>query len=442
METITGIGLAAGRGERFRPLTLKAKGFLRAKAAVLLLGRRVMDWILGILQAQGLQDFVILTKGKENRYQIKAIVGYGESVGARIRYSPVSLDRENAGSADALLANLDYFNIGGTVFVFPTDSVLDIDLAAMVAQHRRTGAAVTIASAAQPAEFVAGQYGWIDHGPDGRVAGFVEKPSLAAIRARLGEGPLPILSTNAGFYLMEAAVLRAISAHPEVEALRARAFDIGGDLLPWLVRHGYPVYAHQIGRMGDLGNIASYLDTMGHMLFGRFHSITPLMPPAVPGRPGVMIDPETLALTDLQSGLTLAEKMAQGLVDLRPPLRIGKYVRIFPGVTLEACNIDDDCELSAGATIRRASIGPGSLIGPGCLIEDALLGFMVEALSTPEQPVVLQGGVAIGDEVILQAGVALRDGVLIHPRLKVPRGITLPPRAEVESLEQILEALW
>ncbi len=150
MEHVVGVGLAAGAGVRFRPLSLKAKGYLRAKAAVRLLGRRVLDWIVGILQQQGIEEYIMVTKGKENRYQIKSIVGYGESLGVRIRYSHMRFDNENTGSANATLTNLDYFDVQDTVFIFPTDSVLDINLEAMLEQHRRTNAVVTIAAAAHP----------------------------------------------------------------------------------------------------------------------------------------------------------------------------------------------------------------------------------------------------------------------------------------------------
>ncbi len=129
METVIGIGLAAGKGIRFRPLTLKARGYLRSKAAVRFLGSRVLDWIIQILHQEGLGDYLIVTKGK--RYQTKSIMGYGEAHGVRVRYSPVRLDNNNTGSADATLANLDFFDVQQTAFVFPTDSILDIDMAAM-----------------------------------------------------------------------------------------------------------------------------------------------------------------------------------------------------------------------------------------------------------------------------------------------------------------------
>ncbi len=446
MNHVTGLGLAAGHGMRFRPLTLKAKGYLRAKAAVRLLGRRVLDWLIAILQQQGVDDFIMVTKGKENRYQIKSIVGYGEALGVRVRYSPVRYDHENTGSADAILTNMEYFDITNTAFVFPTDSVLDIDLPAMLAEHHRTGALVTIAAARQPAEVIANRYGLIDRDEKNRVLGFIEKPTMEEIYALHAvttdnKVTLPPLATNAGFYLINSNELRKISAHPDVIAMRKHRYDIGGDLLPWLAKNGYPVYCYEIGRMGDLGNIPSYLETMGDVLHGLFPSMSELMPSMSLGSEQYTIEHESLVMTDPITHLTLGEKIEKGLVKIKAPVRIGKYVRVFPGVTLSECNIDDDCEIFENATIIRSSIGAGSMIGPNCLIEDTLTGTMVELQSTEKAPIELRRFVAIGDEVIIRSGVTLDDSVTIFPRLKVPSGIKVPANTDVESAEKMLEFL-
>src|SRR5207302_5103445 len=46
---VVGIGLAGGRGVRARPLTLKAPGYLRSKAAMSFLGRRLIQWVIQVL---------------------------------------------------------------------------------------------------------------------------------------------------------------------------------------------------------------------------------------------------------------------------------------------------------------------------------------------------------------------------------------------------------
>lgn len=446
VQQVIGVGLAAGKGERFRPLTLKAKGYLRAKAAVRFLGRRVLDWLVDILRQEGVSDFIMVTKGKENRYQIKSIIGYGDLLGVHVRYSPVRFDHENTGSADAILTNLEYFDLRETIFVFPTDSVLDIDLRHMLDVHQQSGAVATIATAMQPAESIADRYGLIKCGDDGRVQGFVEKPSLETIQRLYGvengeTASLPLLPTNAGFYLFDAAALRTIGRQQEIIDQRRQQFDIGHDLLPWLVKHGYPVHVAKIGRMGDLGNIPSYLETMRDALNNQFTSLNALFPHLYPGDNGVMIDHESMMMTDPITRLTLAEKIARGLVTVIPPVRVGKYVRIYPGVTLQECNIDDDCEIFDQAQIIRSSIGAGSMIGAYAYIEDTLTGIMVEVNSRHGQPVILQNYVAIGDEVIIRPGVTLCDSITIHPRLKIPSGITVPARTDVQGPEQILDCM-
>jgi len=439
MQQIVGIGLAGDQGGRFHPLTLKAKGYLRSKAAVLLLGRRVLDWILDTLKSQGIEDFIMSTKGKENRYQIKNMVGYGDALGIRVRYSLVSQARLDTGSADTLFSNIEYFNLRDTLLVFPTDSVLDCDIAAMFAEHRRHGAVVTIVATDKPAEMISGQYGLLHCRDDGRVEQFIEKPSREQIEVIYGNiGTAPRLPANTGYYLMDAAVLHEISRHPDIVAMRKQSCDIGDHLLPWLLAHDYPVYMHRVPRLGELGDISGYLATMSDILHGRLAIAHRLLVHGYPGAAGRMIEPESLALTDPRTGLTLAEKIVAGLVTIRPPVRIGKYVQIYPGAVLSECNIDDDCVIHENVVIDRSSIGPGSLIGDDSVVEETLLGFMVELQSTREAPIRTHRCVAIGDEVVIQEGVELSDGVLIHPRLKIPRCCRIPVHAEIESVEQVL----
>ena len=120
-------------------------------------------------------------------------------------------------------------------------------------------------------------------------------------------------------------------AHPDIPELRKREFDIGKHLLPWLVAHGYPVHISSIGRMGDLGNIPSYLETMLDILHGRFTSTYQLLARRYPDcADGLMIERETLELADPVSGLTLAEKMARGLVRISRRCELGNMSASFP----------------------------------------------------------------------------------------------------------------
>ena len=63
MSDVVGIGLAGGQGMRARPLTLKAPGYLRSKAAMSFLGRRLIRWVLMILSSEGIKDYYVKNEG-------------------------------------------------------------------------------------------------------------------------------------------------------------------------------------------------------------------------------------------------------------------------------------------------------------------------------------------------------------------------------------------
>jgi NDP-sugar pyrophosphorylase family protein len=443
---VIGIGLAGGQGVRARPLTLKAPGYLRSKAAMAFLGRRLIRWVIKILSTEGIKEYYVIAHGKENRYQIKVLLGYGEEFGVDVKYSPVKYDQLSTGSADSTLRMLEYWDLSGTALVFPTDSLIDFDLAPMVDIHRSTGSVATIAAMTRAPLEVAEKYGVMLTDPDGRIISFVEKPTLAELREHFGVQDdreferLPLL-TNAGFYLVEAAVLRELAEHPQIATLRRTRLDFGKDLLPWLVGHGYPVHAAPVRRIGDLGNVQDYVDTMVEALHGNFESVVRLMgPPFDPDR-HVWIAPESLSMRDSETQKTLSEKLGEGLVTIGPAVRIGRYCEIGPGVVIAESNLDDDVEVRAGAYIGRSQIRDGAIIGRRATIRNAVIGSMSEIRSEPNNPTLLEDYVALGDEVIVYAGARLAGDVSVYPRLKVPAGLKVPPGTEITGPADVLKYL-
>ena len=53
-------------------------------------------------------------------------------------------------------------------------------------------------------------------------------------------------------------------------------------------------------------------------------------------------------MRDDETGLTLEEKIAQGIVTIGPAVRIGRYCEIGPGVTISESNLDDDVDVRVG----------------------------------------------------------------------------------------------
>ncbi len=446
VSDVVGIGLAGGQGMRARPLTLKAPGYLRSKAAMSFLGRRLIRWVMTILSSEGIKDYYVIAHGKENRYQIKVMIGYGEGFGVDVKYSPVKYDALSTGSADSALRLMEYWDISQPALVFPTDSVIDFDLAPMVETHVGRGAVATIAAMMREPDEVAEKYGVMLTDDDGRVTEFVEKPTLGELRehfhAETDEDfrQLPLM-TNAGFYLLDTEVIRGLIGNAEIERLRRTRLDFGKDLLPWLVGNGYPVYAFPVRRIGDLGNVRDFLETMIDVLRGEFKAVDRLLGPPFDAERNVWIAPESLAMRDSTSGTTLAEKIASGAVQIGPAVRIGRFCEIHPGVRIRESNLDDDIEVQRDASIERSQIRDGAVIGPSARLFEAVVGSMSEVRSEPFNPTSIERFVALGDEVIVYPGVHLADEVAVYPRLRLPFGISVPAGTELAGPADVLNHL-
>ncbi|MEV7419535.1 NDP-sugar synthase [Streptomyces sp. NPDC089919] len=438
-ETV-GIILAGGRGERAKPITLESADYIRSKALIPFVGRRLIEWVVEACREQGIRRFYVVTHGLENRNQIKLLLGHGERHGIEIRYSRSRFDRYNVGSAGATLHNLEQWDLQGRALVLPVDSLFDFDLGAMTAAHDRHGALVTVAAVARTAQEIAGKYGVMRTGGPGLVEGFVEKPSageLGALFPHTAADPATQLPTNAGMYLVDCGRLRLLAREPELFRQAHQRLDWGKDLLPWLVGRGVPVAAHTIGRLGDLGNVPDYLDTVGLVLDGAYEQMNRLMRP--PDDPGARrwIHESSLRTKDDVTGTTLAQKIEEGTVVIGAGVRIGQEVEIGPGVRLEHTDIGDGAEVREGATLIGSALGESAVVGPYAEVLDSYVGPMAEIHSERARPVRLERHSAIGDGAVLWPGSRFCS-ITVYPRLKVPALTGVPAQTELRSADDIL----
>lgn len=146
-------------------------------------------------------------------------------------------------------------------------------------------------------------------------------------------------------------------------------------------------------------------------------------------------------MRDSTSGMTLAEKIADGAVKIGPAVRIGRFCEIHPGVRISESNLDDDIEIHRDAVIERSQIRDGALVGAAARLTDAVIGSMSEIRSEPYNQTIVEGCVALGDEVVVYPGVYLADEVAVYPRLKIPSGITIPPGVDVTGPADVLRYL-
>jgi NDP-sugar pyrophosphorylase family protein len=126
--------LAAGLGERVRPLTETIP-----KPMLVVGGRPLIHYPLAMLRRAGVTEVAINVHHLAS--QIQHGLRDGRSLGLAIRYSP---EPTLLGTGGPLNALRDYF--GDETFVLAnSDTIIDLDLASMIAFHRDRGALVTIA---------------------------------------------------------------------------------------------------------------------------------------------------------------------------------------------------------------------------------------------------------------------------------------------------------
>ena len=176
-------------------------------------------------------------------------------------------------------------------------------------------------------------------------------------------------------------------------------------------------------------------------LHGHFESVGRLMGLPFDPERRVWIAPESLSIRDSETGKSLDEKMAEGLVTIGPAVRIGRYCEIGPGVVITESNLDDDVEVRAGAYISRSQVRDGAIIGHRATIRSTVIGSMSEIRSEASTPTLLEEYVGLGDEVIVYAGVRLSGEIPVYPRLKIPTGIQVPPDTEITGPADVLRYL-
>jgi NDP-sugar pyrophosphorylase family protein len=166
--------LAAGLGTRLHPLTLA-----RAKAAAPVDGeplvRRTIRWLVG----HGLRDLVVNLHHRPET--ITAAVGDGSDLGAHVRYSWETPVLGSAGGPrHALPLLLDAASpssaIERTCVLVNGDTLTSVDLPALLEQHRRSGAQVTMALIPNPRP---DKYGGVLLDADQCVTGFTRRGSAA-----------------------------------------------------------------------------------------------------------------------------------------------------------------------------------------------------------------------------------------------------------------------
>lgn len=233
--------LAAGEGQRLRPLTLHMP-----KPMVPVGGRPIIEHLIGLLRAHGVREVAI-----NLHYRPDAITDYfgnGQKFGVEITYAHEESLLGSAGAARAL----DGF-LTDTFLVLYGDVLTNVDLTALGAYHRAVGAAGTIGlyEVEDPS-----RCGIVELDAGGRVTRFVEKPPPGTITGNLA---------NSGILILEPEVLKEIPV--------GQPYDFGHQLFPKLLDQGIPLAGVRLdGYILDIGAPERLHEAETDYRTGRFRS--------------------------------------------------------------------------------------------------------------------------------------------------------------------------
>jgi mannose-1-phosphate guanylyltransferase len=305
---VKAIVLAAGLGERLRPLTLA-----RAKPAIPVLNRPLLHWTLERLAKHGVTDVVVNLHYL--RHTVRRAAGDGSLFGLRIRYS---FERTILGTGGGPRHVRRFF--GKDPFLIVNGDVLfDFDVRALVREHRRSGAQATLAVRRNPDPR---RYGGVVTDRQGWVKAIAGKPE--GVRGR------PWLF--AGVHVMEPALL---------ERLREGPSDSVRDLYIPMLGEGARLRAVRTeGAWYDFGDPALYLRSHMSLLASGFRGFRP--------RQKLVHPAATVART------ARIERSVVG-----PGCIIGPGARIDGSVLWDRVTVREGARVEGAVAASRVTVGAG-----------------------------------------------------------------------------------
>ncbi len=417
LQNTLAIIMGGGQGSRLFPLTHQ-----RSKPAVPLAGKyRIVDIPISNCINSGIRQMFVLTQFNSESLNRHITSGYkfdhfgSNFVHVLAAQQTPGDDNWYQGTADAVRQNMSYFLERPYKYflILSGDQLYRMDFRAMLKQHQKTGAALTIATT--PVEREAARAFGLMHTDDAScITRFVEKPGgndklldeLTMPATLLEKAGLPKdaerFQASMGIYLFNRNVL--------VEALNNDFQDFGKHIIPSIIEER-DVYTHVFeGYWEDIGTIKSFYEAN--------LNCTKVVPEFN------FFDPHNPIYT--RSRLLPASKINNA--------------------NIEEALISDGCIITH-ARIRRAIIGLRSVIQSGCEITDSIImgsDYYQEVEVGPDDKTtertitigrdtrihraIIDKNACIGNNVVIHPGdrvdddnewCHIRDGIVVVPKGKV-----------------------
>jgi len=361
--------MAGGEGTRLRPLTSNAP-----KPMLPLVNRPMMEHIVDLLRSHGITDIVVTVAFMPNA--IRNHFGDGSEFGVRIVYAAEETPLGTAGSVRNAREHLD-----DTFLVISGDVLTDIDLGALIEEHRAKEALATIGlvRVENPLE-----YGIVIANEDGSIERFLEKPTWGQVFSD---------TINSGIYVLEPSIFDWIAPDEPV--------DFSGDVFPVLLEAGERIVGSVAeGYWEDVGTLDAYVRAHKDILDHRVQVSIPgfELSPGIYVGEGTEISPDAV----LNGPAVIGDNC---YVDAG--VCLGEYVVVGTGVRMRR-----DCELERTVVHDNAYLGEGS----------RLRGTVVGRASDLRRNVRCEEGVVLGDEVFVGENAVLSSDVKVYPFKTIEAG--------------------
>lgn len=385
MEKVLTVLLAGGMGERLYPLTKD-----RAKPAVPFGGMyRIIDFTLSNCFNSHCRRICILTQYKSNSLTRHIVRNWNimhTELGEFIEVIPPQMrvsDHWYLGTADAIYQNLYSIDqyAPEEVLIVSGDHIYKMNYQKMIAQHRESGAELTIAAIETPIE-QASRFGVFEVDDTNRVIGFEEKPAKAKPTRH---DPSKAL-VSMGIYVFNVDVLKR-EVTRDAESIKS-SHDFGKDIIPRMVQGNAAVYAYDFVDENkkaaqywrDVGTIDSYWEANMDLVsvdphFNLYDQEWPMRThlPSLPPAKFVFAEPGVRFGAAVDSIVSPGCIVSGGMVDrcvLGPQVRINSYSHVTESILFDGAVIGRNCRIKRAIVEKRVQIPPDTVIGYD-LAEDA-----------------------------------------------------------------------
>jgi glucose-1-phosphate adenylyltransferase len=384
---VLGIILAGGKGTRLYPLTKE-----RAKPAVPFGGKyRIIDFVLSNFINSGIYSIYVLTQFRSQ--SLLQHLNEGWQTGGLLKNQfiiPVPAQMRSPGeqwyqgTADAIYQNVNLIEqaLPHVVAIFGADHIYRMNIAHMIAEHRRTGAACSVAAIPVEKKW-ASEFGVIETSPDNRILAFHEKnPDSPTIPGH----PDQVFASMGNYVFSTSTLLKALYEDAaDVES----SHDFGRDILPRLVAEKQAIYAYdyQTNKIPgepedatpywrDVGTIEAYWEANMDLRsvkpsLNLYNRQWPLRTTGYPDPPAKFtFDDENRRGEAIDSIVSGGAILSGGRV--RNSI-LGRNVRVHAGAQVEDSVILDNCDIGRRAKIRRAILDKNVRVRP-----DTTIGYDLE----------------------------------------------------------------